>query len=574
MKIKIPKTLVGVLFPRVLTIELNDFNIDLFLPTLFFKILGSGRPRGRRSNDPTRIAAYVDALAEHPMLEGFRDPEGRRLLERLVRTSLIVTGRVGEGGKRGEQILSITPYTLLTHKPGFPAESRRQRSVDNFLYHALRTKLGSDEALRDYMKRFFGKGVTIHPLPYLGGEYDGVTELDILTRLSIAFLDVFDSTGTASSERRGPDRNVPSPCPAQVDELATDLLRYMFAYCEQMPNQALTYYLMGLINFELFVFTLKLIHSINALVANPDELPAAMHEEFAPSPPELYLDFTARPGGLSQQMAIACVRRDIEAYQQYVTSILTLRQLDKYVESLRRNARRKAEIDEALGGRSSGPLYIQGLLQLQQHPRISIDIEASARIDEDKIRAENGADEDDPDGDSLDALDQIVGPAESDLERAVLLLAEGQRSQVLSSSIRWFIGVGGLSKSHGILKGTQKNRRSWRYEPSNDLLALLVQLAAARLAPPNQQNDGGVILPEIPLQEFLAFLEQRFGILIDRPPSQFSGAEYAAAARENLRAMLARLRQMGMFNDLSDDFTVQRLRPPYAAQNSHSEAPR
>jgi hypothetical protein len=129
-----------------------------------------------------------------------------------------------------------------------------------------------------------------------------------------------------------------------------------------------------------------------------------------------------------------------------------------------------------------------------------------------------------------------------------------------------------MMKPHGALKGTKKNRRSWRYEPSNDLLAVLVQLAAARLAPSNQLNDGGVILPEIRLVDFLAFLETRFGILIDRPPSQFSGAEYAAAARENLRAMLARLRQMGMFNDLSDDFTVQRLRPPYAAQSSNSEA--
>ena len=41
-------------------------------------------------------------------------------------------------------------------------------------------------------------------------------------------------------------------------------------------------------------------------------------------------------------------------------------------------------------------------------------------------------------------------------------------------------------------------------------------------------------------------------------------AEDAAAARDNLRAMLARLRQMGLFSDASDDFTVQRIHPPYA----------
>ncbi len=42
MKIKIPRELAGVLFPKVLTIELNNFDIDLFLPALYFKILGGG----------------------------------------------------------------------------------------------------------------------------------------------------------------------------------------------------------------------------------------------------------------------------------------------------------------------------------------------------------------------------------------------------------------------------------------------------------------------------------------------------------------------------------------------------
>ena len=40
----------------------------------------------------------------------------------------------------------------------------------------------------------FGRGVIIGNLPVLGGEYDGKTELDTLTRLSIAFLDGFANT--------------------------------------------------------------------------------------------------------------------------------------------------------------------------------------------------------------------------------------------------------------------------------------------------------------------------------------------------------------------------------------------
>ncbi len=143
-----------------------------------------------------------------------------------------------------------------------------------------------------------------------------------------------------------------------------------------------------------------------------------------------------------------------------------------------------------------------------------------------------------------------------DFERVVNLLVEGQRDNALTNLIKWYYGVGGMKKPHGVLRGSSTSRQSWRYAPSSDLLAVLVQVAAARLS---QQG-----IRSIRLQEFFAFLEAHYGILIDRPPDIFKGAEYAAAARDNLRAMLDRLRQMGIFRDLSDDFTAQRLHAPYA----------
>ncbi len=39
MKLLLPKDLRSVIFPRVLMIELNDFDIDIFLPALFYTIL-------------------------------------------------------------------------------------------------------------------------------------------------------------------------------------------------------------------------------------------------------------------------------------------------------------------------------------------------------------------------------------------------------------------------------------------------------------------------------------------------------------------------------------------------------
>jgi hypothetical protein len=387
--------------------------------------------------------------------------------------------------------------------------------------------------------------------------------LDTLTRLSIAFLDGFENTRPGSRSR---GNNIPGPCPWLSKELATDLLRYLFEYHTTMPTQAFTHHLLVLINFELFNYTLKLVNAVNELVQHPDSLPTAMRESAEISPPQIYLDFTESSIGYSQEMAKACVRRDIETYQQFLSSNLLLRQLDIYVENLKRNPRYKSTIEDVLRPGISGAEYLQGLLWLINDPAISLNIDAAASFDEDRIRRENTTEENDEDPESLRWLDAIVGTSDSSVERVVSLLVESQKGNAVEHFVRWYWGVGGMKKSQGVLRGTTLSRKSWRYAPTNDLLAVFVQLAAVRLSPPTNQDQVNQELQPIRLQDFLRFLEVRFGILVDRPPAPFEGAEYIAAARENLRAMLRRLRQMGIFRDLSDDFTVQRLHPPYAAK--------
>ncbi|HLZ81103.1 MAG TPA: hypothetical protein VKP04_05670, partial [Ktedonobacteraceae bacterium] len=406
------------------------------------------------------------------------------------------------------------------------------------------------------------RGVIIGSIGELGGSYDGKTELDTLTRLSIAFLDGFENTKPGSRSR---ENSISGPCPVLAKEFATDLLRFLFEYHTTMPTQAFIHHLLALINFELFSYTLKLVNAVNELVQHPDSLPPAMLDRREISPPQLYLDFTESTSGYSQEMAKVCVRRDIEIYQQFLSSNLLLRQLNSYVEKFR-NPRYSPIIEDVLRPGISGAEYLQGLLWLKKHPVLSLGIDAAASFDEDRIRKENTSEDVEGDSESLDWFDAIIDTEEGNLERVVSLLVEGQRGKAINHFVRWYSGVGGIKKPQGILRGTTLSRKSWRYAPTNDLLAVFVQLAAVRLSPPTNQGQEDQELQPIRLQNFLQFLERRFGILVDRPPSPFEGAEYVAAARENLRAMLLRLRQMGIFRDLSDDFTVQRLHPPYAGK--------
>ena len=79
----------------------------------------------------------------------------------------------------------------------------------------------------------------------------------------------------------------------------------------------------------------------------------------------------------------------VETYQQFLSSNLLLRQLDMYVEKLKRNSRYKATIEQKLQSSLSAGEYFQALLQLRDDPIVSLSIEALANFDEDRIRKEN-----------------------------------------------------------------------------------------------------------------------------------------------------------------------------------------
>jgi hypothetical protein len=154
-------------------------------------------------------------------------------------------------------------------------------------------------------------------------------------------------------------------CPSLVHTLATDILSYLTAYCNLMPTQAFMYNLQGLLRFELYIYTLKVAYAISALIVSPDTLPDAMCEDFRPSMPQIYLDFTGKLDNESARMAKDGIKQDIEAYQQFFTSNLMLRQLDSYVNQLRDpSSRLRPLVSE------TGPLYLQKLLTLQNHPRV------------------------------------------------------------------------------------------------------------------------------------------------------------------------------------------------------------
>ena len=178
-------------------------------------------------------------------------------------------------------------------------------------------------------------------------------------------------------------------------------------------------------------------------------------------------------------------------------------------------------------------------------------VEAHASIRLDEIEAANS-------GEDLDLIKEIRNSDSPAIDKLAILLDEVLFVKNLQKQVQWFWSTGGILKPYGLIRGTRNVRTSWRYAPTDDLLEslLLVSFTADGSARPR---------PQLPIANLLDIMRNRFGILIDRPPAAFDNADTRAAAAANLEAFKRRLRLLGCFDSLSDDFSAQYVRNPVEA---------
>jgi len=437
---------------------------------------------------------------------------------------------------------------------------RAPRGRVGFLYSVMRqclTELGCEDPGEELFKIFvenFGRGVEIGPPPQYDGRYDGKTPLDLETLACLYFLE-----GFAAAAATGKEAPPQSPLlPGVARQMASDLLMFLVCYSSRVPQGRLVRGFLSLITIWLFVYTVKLFHAANFL-ARRGQLAPAMTDRWRDSPPEIYVDFTGLRESVSDRLARQCVERDLAEMRAYLETALRVRTLERFVTQL-------PEKEDELAG-LSGSERVMKLLEFSADPGVRADARAEIRaIKEETLKAlEQEA--------AKRAAEEFFGDIRrrfdpDSLGELIYLLLQSQGQKGVGNSGRWFWSCAGLNKPYGILSGNLRGRRNWRYAMGNELLAALVYLAAVAQQGPWQLGERREPKP-LRILDFLQFLRSRFGILVDRPPEFADSAEARAAATENLMALKRRLRQMGFFEELSDDFTAQHIHVVVETEHEH-----
>lgn len=517
----------------VLPVELNDVDVDRMLT----RILEMAVKRGRTAGSKTDVKAYItylEALHNHPRLTGFDGDRGRDVLDGWVRSSILKEER--SGLKRDKVVMGyLRPLTIASYRSGLPKASSRNRKADDLLYQTVvhlieaRGSTNPTKEIDELFSKTFGAGVDVGVAPWAEPRYDEQETIDIDTLLALRFLEGFTASQNNGKERAKAD----PPVPLAVNPLGADVVSLLELYGPKMSVGEAYAHLSALISIRLLQLPLVSARSLRALLSG-EEPPTATN------PCEMYVDFVRRKGGGSDELTAQCVVRDLEIMRNFFRDRLLIRSIADAAGSL----------EKALPLDGTAEENLRAVADLRDDADIAMILRIRLKQIEDELEADSD--------EQLFVREVRLSAGLTGTEKFIQVLVEGLRKRGLENQVKWFWSTGGITKSYGLLSGTLRYRPSWRYAPSDEALTTLLCLCFV-------EPDGARTLTSLPIQEVLRRLSERFGILIDRPPADFDSADARAGAAENVAAFTQRLKLLGCFEGLSDDFSAQFVTRPRVA---------
>ncbi|USQ79195.1 hypothetical protein NF556_16465 [Ornithinimicrobium faecis] len=535
MRFAIPKGLPqnSLITENVINVELNDTDVDRMMTKILERAVKRGRVSGSKV-DTKDYEGYLAKLQGSPHLTGVEGERGLEVLDGWIRSSVLVQETAGLR-RDTVQMGYLMPLTVAAYRSGLPRSQSRNRKADALVYkvtaRALRDRGESNESavIQRLFLDTFGRGVELGPFPSTNPAYDG-SEVDIDTLLALRFIEQF--TGNEAHNREL-DRLDP-PVPSAVDPIARDLLEFLTFYGPKLPVAEAYTHFSALLSLRLFQLPIVTARVIRALLSG--ELPPSS----ARNPCAQYVDFVRRRGHPSDELSRMSVQRDLEVMRTFFGDRLLLRSLQDAVPLLPT----RPDLGETAAAQLAGLAAMQDDPMMQMALKMQVgQIEGGLAADDEgrsfiaELRDSHG----------LSAAHQLTA-----------ILVEGLRKRGLENQVKWFHSAGGIKKSYGLLKGELRSRSSWRYSLSDEsLVALLCMLFV--------DESGQRTTSRLPIREVLARLEERFGLLIASPPPDLDSADARAGAAENLSAFTQRMKLLGCFEGLSDDFSAQFVTRPREA---------
>ena len=540
-------------FPELVPVEFNQIDVDRMMTTIIEMTLRQGRTM-KSKTETQDFDRYLQNLVESAYVGGLNSSERQKVLDGWLRSTVVKMGKMGRNRIEG-QMDFIRPLTIGIYRAGLPRTLNRNRKADVLVYSAILSEglrrnegktAGVRKGISELVRNSLGKEINLGAGPLDLPEYDGVSPIDMSALLTMRFLSGFEEMTTLNPEKVT-DEGAEGPTPGATAGIGKDFFGLLDAYGSALSAQETIEHIAALVSLRLFQFPLRVAIATKNLLDTGD-LSGDFIDPDTVNPLSIYCDFTRSSGSASFELSKLSVQNDLGLLRSFFGDRLILRSLVKaldFIEDIQDELRKSGPVKRmklAAGLKNSSEMQKELNRQTQE---IYLDLEK------------------DGEGqkfiDSLRNIKDVEGnPLSPDLVLKNVLF-EGLRRRGLEMQVLWYWSTGGINKSYGLLQGSFKNRSSWRYSPSDELLTALLLTCFT-------SEFGRVTDNELEMGELISRLKIRYGIYITDPPPFAVGSAIAGqACSQNRAAFVSKLQLLGCFENLSDDFSAQLVRRPRKA---------
>lgn len=524
--------------PKLFYPDPKNVDLDRVLINLFLLLRCNGtRPvtRGRPKAGVERVEYHVDQLAQ---LDGVTGVEQHPEIAKAWLESDIFD-LVNRGTNR-EAVSSLRPLHLDAHKIRV-AKHCRDYNVADAIYALL--EFGERQtltALREYLDQ--GRDVRT-------SRFDGKTNLDLETLTVLKLVEGLPDLHP-SEERVA---SAPPTCVGQARVLCDDVQR-LLAYRSAVPRPVMIDYLKTVFGFHIAVYTMRLSKQLTGWISDKQAhstcLSCPVHGTLAKPFEECpyQLSFTVDMGGdfrsRMAQMAQESVADSQGKLIDLIRALFTMNQLLRYSR------------DERHLGIKDEPADV---LQFLKDPPEEFQADFRARLKQLRIENQSGEEELPPEVQAI--FDSGLQPFDTFIE-LVTHLRQKHHLDYLTQMIDKLFQKN--TDAGAMVQGKSRNNpRRWHL--GGRLLEVLVQLAVLKWS----EKDGQKLFYSEPIliEDFVLWIEARYGFVIGgsqlgtgRVPVTM---EEHRAFKENVRDLKDRLREIGFYDDLSDAYIAQTIRPRY-----------
>lgn len=499
----------------IFTADAKSIRIDNTLVNLFMLLKHEGiRPKQRTRKGESltieldKLRTIFQKLEENNDLEGFA--ENPEAVELWLRTNLV--NMVNRGNSEKEKISSLRPIHL---------ESYRVRNVPNtrdyFTADQIYLMLGQNPVVKEDLKTFLAEGWDKTTNSLLNSKDLDVDSLGILYLIKNVNPGFMESNSSL---------NKITPLLTKQAELYCDDLRRLLVYKSKIPRNVLIEYLKIITSFHLSLYIHKLIYLLPKMVEAGSQ---NVEDDW-----NIVLDVTDNFESRMSSLAIADTERTYNSLYKYIKATF---KINSIIHKMKLDETDSGSIDKALS------ILKNELDQYELKFETYWDIIYQNQEDEDK-----------------QLLNEMVKYETTYFDRYVELLLKVKGKYQYKFHLEFIDSLSQKNNERGFLAQGRSKKHPRRYVLGTRLLEALVQIQVLHL------DENKFITKSLSIEELMNNLRQRYGLIINGiNEDRFQNADINTnlAFKENVDAFKLKLRQIGFYNDLSDAYILQKIRPRY-----------